>query len=106
MQWIWSLLLLLGGLWLAAHLENRELLDAFSRPQRRVPPTRRLTQLRKKMVAARDRWSCQLCGKVVDATYEIDHVVAVADGGGDDLANLRLLCRPCHGRVTNLQRLR
>jgi len=32
--------------------------------------------------------------------------VAVAEGGGDDLVNLRLLCRPCHGRVTNLQRLR
>ncbi|MBI1874423.1 MAG: HNH endonuclease [Acidobacteria bacterium] len=38
--------------------------------------------------AARPRW-------------EVDHIVPVADGGGEcGLANLRLLCRPCHVAVT------
>jgi 5-methylcytosine-specific restriction endonuclease McrA len=38
------------------------------------------------------------------ATWEVDHIVAVEDGGTDDPANLRLLCRPCHKERTALQR--
>ena len=35
------------------------------------------------------------------AHYEVDHIVPVADGGGGlGMANLRLLCVPCHKRVT------
>ena len=33
--------------------------------------------------------------------WEADHIVPVADGGGEcGLDNYRLLCRPCHLRVT------
>ncbi len=33
--------------------------------------------------------------------WDADHVVPVAEGGGEcDLANLRTLCIPCHRRVT------
>lgn len=33
--------------------------------------------------------------------WEVDHIVPVADGGGEcGLSNLRLLCRPCHVAVT------
>ena len=28
--------------------------------------------------------------------YEIDHIVPLADGGGDEIANLQLLCHPCN----------
>ena len=43
---------------------------------------------RKVWRAARPRW-------------EADHIVPVADGGGEcGLENYRLLCRPCHVRVT------
>jgi 5-methylcytosine-specific restriction endonuclease McrA len=43
---------------------------------------------RKAWRAARPRW-------------EADHIVPVADGGGEcGLENYRLLCRPCHVRVT------
>jgi 5-methylcytosine-specific restriction enzyme A len=38
------------------------------------------------------------------ATWEVDHIVAVEDGGTDDPANLRLLCCPCHKERTALQR--
>jgi 5-methylcytosine-specific restriction endonuclease McrA len=38
----------------------------------------------------RDRWTCQECG--APAT-QVDHVVPVIDGGTDDPANLRALCR-------------
>ena len=36
--------------------------------------------------------------------WEVDHIVAVEDGGTDDPANLRLLCKRCHKERTALQR--
>lgn len=36
--------------------------------------------------------------------WEVDHIVAVEQGGTDDPANLRLLCSPCHLDVTRAQR--
>ena len=34
--------------------------------------------------------------------WEVDHILAVADGGTDDPINLRLLCVPCHKLRTKL----
>ena len=45
--------------------------------------------------AARKRW------RAARPLWEADHIVPVADGGGEcGLDNYRLLCRPCHVRVT------
>ena len=45
--------------------------------------------------AARKRW------RAARPLWEADHIVPVADGGGEcGLDNYRLLCRPCHLRVT------
>jgi 5-methylcytosine-specific restriction endonuclease McrA len=45
--------------------------------------------------AARKRWRAER------PRWEADHIVPVADGGGEcGLDNYRLLCRPCHVRVT------
>ena len=38
--------------------------------------------------------------------WEADHIVARADGGGCELANLRTLCVPCHKARTTRQRAR
>lgn len=40
----------------------------------------------------------------IGKAWEVDHIVAVKDGGTDDPANLRLLCRRCHVERTALQR--
>jgi len=40
----------------------------------------------------------------IGRTWEVDHIVAVADGGTDDPANLRLLCGRCHRERTAAQR--
>lgn len=66
---------------------------------------RTLTQLQKKVVAARDAWRCQICHNLVDSSYEVDHIKPFSEGGSDHPSNLRLLCRACHGRVTIRQRL-
>ena len=45
--------------------------------------------------AARRRW------RAAKPRWEADHIVAVADGGGEcGLENYRLLCRECHLRIT------
>jgi 5-methylcytosine-specific restriction protein A len=81
----------------------------------------------RQQVKKRDKGTCRLCGfNVVKAhrewtrskppasdrqarrawraarpRWEADHIVPVADGGGEcGLDNYRLLCRPCHVRVT------
>lgn len=62
-------------------------------------------------IFSRDKGTCQECGKKelwfekrtdlkefnIDDLGEIDHIIAIANGGSNwDLANLQLLCRKCH----------
>ena len=76
-------------------------------PRPELPrPRKRLTQLMKKRIAARDAWRCQLCKRLVSHTYEIDHIKPQSEGGGHEDSNLRTLCRECHGVVTAQQRLK
>jgi 5-methylcytosine-specific restriction endonuclease McrA len=59
-----------------------------------------------KAVLGRDGWCCVLCGaKKRDPSrrkpgttvrLEVAHIVAHADGGSNDLSNLRTLCTDCH----------
>jgi 5-methylcytosine-specific restriction protein A len=52
-------------------------------------------------VIARDGGICQLCHKLVqgdDRDAHVDHIVEKADGGTDELSNLRLVHRSCHSR--------
>jgi 5-methylcytosine-specific restriction endonuclease McrA len=61
---------------------------------------RRLTGHEKRIVAARGGWKCAICGMVLPATYEVDHVIPLQKGGDDDIANCQALCRSCHGNKT------
>lgn len=55
-------------------------------------PWRRLVEA----VKLRDRYTCQVCGRVTDQG-EVDHVIPLSKGGTDSLANLAWLCAtPCH----------
>jgi 5-methylcytosine-specific restriction protein A len=36
---------------------------------------------------------CEMCGR---PATDVDHRIAVADGGTDDRSNLRSFCRSCH----------
>jgi len=50
-------------------------------------------------VVRRDGALCQRCGTTQD--LQLDHVVERADGGSDELANLRLLCKAHHKEKTD-----
>ena len=48
-------------------------------------------------ILLRDQYTCQLCFRVfLEHHLDVDHIIPKADGGTDDPANLRTLCRPCH----------
>jgi 5-methylcytosine-specific restriction protein A len=46
----------------------------------------------------RANWRCQIRtpGVCTGGATECDHIVAVADGGGHELSNLRAACAACH----------
>ena len=48
-------------------------------------------------VLERDRWRCRSCGVTsANARLEVDHILPVARGGRNDLANLQTLCETCN----------
>jgi hypothetical protein len=45
----------------------------------------------------RDRFTCRYCGRrPPEAVLEVDHVIAVANGGGDETENLVTACFDCN----------
>jgi 5-methylcytosine-specific restriction protein A len=46
-------------------------------------------------VKRRDGYTCQGCGRPTEHG-ECDHIIPVSQGGKDEIANLRWLCKDCH----------
>lgn len=61
---------------------------------------RKVSDQLKKIVASQQKWNCKKCKNILDATYEVDHIIALEDGGNNDIQNLQALCRNCHGKKT------
>lgn len=55
----------------------------------------------RKRIRVRDNYTCQnvSCRRAV-RVGEVDHIVALDDGGTNDDSNLHLLCIPCHKEKT------
>ena len=93
-----------GGLY--PHAAARVLDYAFMLPVDNTQPTTTATRksnkrayispLTKKRVAAKYRWRCRLCNKLLDGTYEIDHIIPISLGGTNDENNLAPVHRSCH----------
>ena len=48
-------------------------------------------------VFKRDKFTCQYCGRSApDVILEVDHVIPVSKGGGNDIMNLITSCRECN----------
>ena len=69
-------------------------------------PERRhlLSEATKKTVGYRQKWTCAACDCLLPPSYEVDHIVPLALGGGHGLTNLQALCKPCHAQKTRDQR--
>lgn len=66
---------------------------------------RNVTGLMKKKVAAGQQWKCGHCKATLDETFEVDHRVALFNGGSNDESNLVALCPHCHRKKTVQERL-
>lgn len=66
---------------------------------------RSVSEAKKKYVASQQAWRCGHCGALLDATYEVDHKVALMHGGTNDVTNLEALCPNCHRKKTTKDRL-
>jgi hypothetical protein len=61
---------------------------------------RSVSETKKKYVASQQAWKCKHCNDMLDATFEVDHVVDLQFGGSNNVDNLVALCRNCHGKKT------
>jgi len=118
LQWItdWTWVLrIAGGLALIAYffyqnpsdtlgLAKQVLLDPTLRTS--TKEKRNVTGLMKKKVAADQKWVCGHCSQTLDESYEVDHKLALFQGGTNELENLIALCRNCHGKKTMKERLK
>lgn len=59
---------------------------------------RSVSETKKKYVASSQNWTCKNCHEKLEATFEVDHVIELQDGGSNDIDNLVALCRNCHGK--------
>lgn len=66
---------------------------------------RSVSETKKKYVASSQNWKCNHCRQQLDATFEVDHVTELQNGGSNEVSNLVALCRNCHGQKSMLQRL-
>jgi len=66
---------------------------------------RSVSETKKKYVASSQNWKCDHCHNQLDATFEVDHVIELQNGGSNETSNLVALCRNCHGKKSMLQRL-
>ena len=59
-------------------------------------PRRRVMTSEKQALALRFEHRCATCRELLQPGWHADHVVALADGGPDETANMQPLCSPCH----------
>ena len=59
----------------------------------------------KKFIAANQSWKCNKCKNILDASYEIDHIIPLYKNGNNEINNLQALCRNCHGKKTIMEKI-
>jgi 5-methylcytosine-specific restriction endonuclease McrA len=54
---------------------------------------------RKQEVLEGDNYCCRICFS--KKNLDVDHIKKRSQGGGDEISNLRTLCRKCHNQEDN-----
>lgn len=68
---------------------------------RQGPRSRGVSDKLRRVIMKRDDRRCQIGGEhCVFTATEVDHIVPVFEGGGDERENLRAVCSPCHAVKT------
>jgi|TARA_B110001469_G_scaffold127348_1_gene147848 5-methylcytosine-specific restriction enzyme A len=80
------------------YLEKDSISKLLYSPNKKIK--RNITSTTKKVVASNQQWYCNMCKNMLDASYEVDHIIPLYKGGNNELYNLQALCRNCHGMKT------
>jgi len=83
--------------------QNTPIVGTYTNPIQRVK--RSVSNARKKFVAARQKWKCNDCKQLLEAWFDVDHVLSLERGGNNEVDNLVALCKGCHGRKTTIDNL-
>ena len=68
-------------------------------------PKRKFNQALRIDIAYRQGYACNVCNLFpIPPTFELDHIVRLADGGEDSEENLQALCVECHARKTRSEK--
>jgi hypothetical protein len=57
------------------------------------------------VIAASQGWRCSECRELLSSAFQVDHTVALADGGADDVTNATALCANCHALKTQREHI-
>ncbi len=107
---IWALGLLLAGLAWGESIDRNAAVGEYFRvhnaalaetPHPGNTP-REFSWVRKVTAFDRDGWKCVVCGATNH--LEMDHAVALMNGGCNDISNLYALCHACHVEKTRMDR--
>ncbi len=63
----------------------------------RIPRDAHRRKITRRAVFARDRWTCQYCGRE-HGNLTVDHVIPRSKGGGSGWDNIVACCAPCNRR--------
>ena len=63
----------------------------------RIPRDAHRRKITRRAVFARDRWTCQYCGRE-HGHLTVDHVIPRSKGGGSGWENIVACCAPCNRR--------
>ena len=63
----------------------------------RIPRDAHRRKITRRAIFARDRWTCQYCGRE-RGSLTVDHVIPRCKGGGSSWDNIVTCCAPCNRR--------
>ena len=66
---------------------------------------RSVSETKKKYVASSQKWCCGHCKQQLDATFEVDHIIELQNGGSNEISNLVALCPNCHRKKTMMTKM-
>ena len=66
---------------------------------------RSISEPEKKFVAARQKWRCSSCDNLLESTYQVDHTIALMNGGEDSVSNMTAMCVSCHCKKTQIEHI-
>lgn len=64
----------------------------------------RLREWEVRLVAARQKWRCGMCRRLLPHVFEMDHVRALSHGGDNRTGNFQALCPECHRHKSLIER--